>query len=206
MKRLQIGLFLFLVCVAEVSAADPASVKKVIGPAGGEVLLQGTRTHVLLEVPPGAVSSGAEFAIEQISSPSIGQFEKEGAIISDTFRFEAYGLILQKPVSLVFHYAEGAVPSGVDPEVAARLYKKSSDGRYVVEKGAICRRGDGVAEPAMVCGDPAAIVGTEQAAAYTTRHVQGVDTLYSAISLSVMAVAGDRTVYLPYPEKGVASP
>jgi len=208
MKRLSVGLFLLSVWIraAEVFAGDPMSVKAVIGPAGGEIALQGTRTHVLVQVPPGAVSSDTEFTIEQIAPPSIGQFEKEGTILSDTFRFESHGPMLQKPVSIIFQDLPGGVPPDVELDAAARLYKKSSNGSYLVEKGAVCRDGDGVTEAATVCADPADIAGGEQEAAYIMRSLQSVDTSYSAVSLSVVAVAGDRTVYLPHPEEVAASP
>ena len=54
------------------------TVKKVIGPDGGIVELQGEMSSVKLDIPPGALPADTEIAIRQVPSPPADSFMQEG--------------------------------------------------------------------------------------------------------------------------------
>ncbi len=113
------------------------SVKKVIGPAGGIVELQGNLNSVKLDIPSGALDADTEITIRQVPAPSPDLFMNIGMPIGNTFSFEPHGLTFSKVATITFTYRDEDLPPGAN-EGRVLVYVERPDGLFNGEGGARC--------------------------------------------------------------------
>ncbi len=116
------------------------SVKKVIGPAGGIVELQGSLNSVKFDIPSGALDVDTEITIRQVPTPSPDLFMQRGGVpIGNTFSFEPHGLTFSKVATITFTYRDEYLPPGVDIMLGdLAVYIDGPDGLLGLDGGAQC--------------------------------------------------------------------
>lgn len=144
------------------------TVKKVIGPDGGIVELQGEMSSVKLDIPPGALPADTEIAIRQVPSPPADSFMQEGVPLGNTFSFEPHGLMFSKVATITFTYNETGLPPGAN-EGNVHVYRDAPDGHFGIDGGARCNPEE---EPGPHCVD-------------TESFAQDIDTESNSVTVFV---------------------
>ncbi len=144
------------------------SIKKVIGPEGGTIELQGTKNRVKVEIPAYALVSDTEMTIREVPTPSPDYFWQEGVPIGSAFSFEPHGLRFLRVVTISFTYRDEDLPQGTD-EGDILIVIGDPDGYFHAEGGAVC---DPLEEPGPHCVDTESIA-------------QDIDTDRNIVSVSV---------------------
>ncbi|MBI5746848.1 MAG: N-acetylmuramoyl-L-alanine amidase [Nitrospirae bacterium] len=157
------------------------SVKKVIGPLGGTIALQGTLNRVELGIQPGALAADTEITIRQVPNPTPDRFFLKDQIpIGNTFSFEPHGLSFSKVAAITFTYRDEDLPPDAD-EGEISVYVEASDGLFHSEGGAICH-------PEEVPGDHC--IDTESTAQSNDYDNNLVDVFVNRLSHRLLAIAG----------------
>ncbi len=128
MRWITLSLVSCLVCAC---AAEPApQVSVTVGPAGGEVALEGG--VCTLEIPAGALSTSQSIRITQTDEPAPSGL----AALSPVFRFEPDGLALAKPAKVVMAYGGSDPQAAVHWSVAGAAFERLQSERAAGEVSA----------------------------------------------------------------------
>ncbi len=116
----------------------PPSVKKVIGLAGGTIVLQGTINRVELSIPPGALAADTEITARQVPTPPSDLFAKVDTPIGNTFSFEPHDLPFLKMATITFAYRDKDLPPHTSKDRKILVYTDGSGGLFGIDGGAQC--------------------------------------------------------------------